>query len=162
MNTLQANGNVVSTALYSGPAAAYTYPTIPTLKRSDNATLPKRAHPTDAGADLFSAEELVVLPGEMRLVDTGIGVKIPEGYGGFVLNRSSQRIKGVTSLGTGLIDSAYRGSIKVLIVNKGNDEYKIDTKTRIGQLVIIPVVLAKFVDTWNDTERGTGGFGSTN
>lgn len=128
-----------------------------------NGLLPKRAHDTDAGADLYSAETVTLLPGESRLVDTGVGVKIPVGYGGFVLNRSSQRVNGITSLGTGLIDSDYRGNIKVFLVNEGNDEYKIVAgETRIGQLVIIPVLLPKFVDSWNDTERGTGGFGSTN
>ena len=124
--------------------------------------LPTRAHRTDAGADLYSCEDVTILPGDAYLVNTGIGVKIPEGYGGFVLNRSSQRIIGITSLGTGLIDSDYRGPIKVLIVNEGNTEYKIKSgETKIGQLVIIPVVLVDFVDYWNDTERGTGGFGST-
>lgn len=128
-----------------------------------NGLLPKRAHDTDAGADLYSAETLVLKPGEMKLVDTGVGVKVPVGYGGFVLNRSSQRVAKITSLGTGLIDSDYRGNIKVVLVNEGTADYAITAgETRIGQLVIIPVLLPKFVDSWNDTERGTGGFGSTN
>jgi dUTP pyrophosphatase len=127
----------------------------------DPKLLPARAHRTDAGADLKSAEAFTLLPGESKLVDTGVAVKIPQGYGGFVLNRSSQRVKGITSLGTGLIDPDYRGNIKVFLVNEGDDELKIAVGDRIGQLVIIPVVLATYVDCWNDTERGTGGFGST-
>lgn len=138
-------------------------PKIQALKLHEDAVLPKRAHRTDAGADLYSCESLTLNPGESALVNTGIGVKIPVGYGGFVLNRSSQRVAGITSFGTGLIDSDYRGPIKVFLVNKGNDQYRIVAgETRIAQLVIMPVVLAEFTDIWNDTDRGTGGFGSTN
>ncbi len=162
-NSLAVTNTGVQNAAFLQPAQPYmTSPkTIKTLKIHPDAKLPKRAHRSDAGADLYSAETLTVLPGEMRLVDTGIGVQIPVGYGGFVLNRSSQRTNGVTSLGTGLIDSEFRGSIKVLIVNEGNNEYIINTDTRIGQLVIMPVELVEFEDIWNNTERGTGGFGST-
>lgn len=124
--------------------------------------LPKRANPTDAGADLYSAENVTIHPGKSALVDTGVSVKIPKGYAGIVMNRSSQRVNKITSLGDGLIDSDYRGSIKVFLLNMGTEPYVIKAKeTRIGQLVIHPVVLAEFVDIWNDTDRGTGGFGST-
>ena len=129
---------------------------------TDPRCMPKRAHATDAGADLFCITDYVVRPGERYLADTGVAIKIPRGYGGFVLNRSSQRVNGITSLGAGLIDSDYRGTIKVLLENLGAQEYKIEQyKTKIGQLVIMPVMLCDFVDYWNDTERGTGGFGST-
>ena len=144
-------------------SSAVITPVVECLKLDGAAVIPKRAHRTDAGADLYSCESLTLSPGESALVNTGIGVKIPVGYGGFVLNRSSQRVAGITSLGTGLIDSDYRGPIKVFLVNEGNDQYKIVAgETRIAQLVIVPVVLAEFKDTWNDTERGAGGFGSTN
>lgn len=127
-----------------------------------NAKLPERAHPTDAGADLFSTETFRLLPGESKLVSTGVGVKIPAGYGGLVLNRSSQRVNGITSLGTGLIDSDYRGELKVFLVNQGDTEYKVVAgETKIAQLVLVPVLLPVFVDSWNDTERSNGGFGST-
>ena len=86
--------------------------TVDTLLMKPDAKLPERAHPTDAGADLFSTETFRLLPGESKLVSTGVGVKIPVGYGGFVLNRSSQRAIGITSLGTGLIDSDYRGELR--------------------------------------------------
>lgn len=127
----------------------------------DPKLLPKRAHNTDAGADLRSAEAFVLMPGESKLVDTGVAVKIPKGHGGFVLNRSSQRIKGITSYGTGLIDPDYRGNIKVFLVNEGPDELVVAYGDRIAQLVIVPVALPTFIDCWNDTARGTGGFGST-
>lgn len=137
--------------------------TVDTRLMETGAKLPERAHPTDAGADLFSTETFRLLPGETKLVSTGVGVKIPVGYGGFVLNRSSQRAIGITSLGTGLIDSDYRGELKVFLVNQGDREYKVEAgETKIAQLVLIPVLLPVFVDSWNDTERGNGGFGSTN
>jgi dUTP pyrophosphatase len=135
---------------------------IPALKLDPKAKLPQRAHPTDAGADLFSCETLTLSPGESALVNTGIAVKIPRNYGGFILNRSSQRVNGITSLGTGLIDTDYRGPLKVFLVNEGANEYKIIAgETKIAQLVIMPVMLCDFQDAWNDTERGSGGFGST-
>jgi len=129
---------------------------------ADPRCMPKRAHNTDAGADLFSVEDLTIRPGEDKMIDTGLALKIPGGYGGFVLNRSSQRMNLITSLGAGLIDSDYRGNIKVFLYNGGKSEYKIKAyETKIAQLVIMPVLLCEFFDSWNDTERGTGGFGST-
>lgn len=131
-------------------------------KVEDKAFLPKRANPTDAGADLMSTEDHEILPGEQKLVDTGVAVKIPEGYAGFVFNRSSQGKKGITiPHSVGVIDADYRGNIKVILKNLGNEVYKIERGDRIAQLVVIPVVLCNFEDIWNDTERGTGGFGST-
>ncbi len=127
--------------------------------------LPTRANTSDAGADLYAAlsgdQPIAILPGEQYLVDTGVSVKIPYGYAGFIHMRSSQRTKGITGWGTGIIDSDYRGNLKVIICNNGNDQYVIDKDTKIAQLVIQRVELVDFVDFWNDTERGTGGFGST-
>ena len=131
-------------------------------KVEDKAFLPKRANPTDAGADLMSTENLEINPGDQKLVDTGVAVKIPEGYAGFVFNRSSQGKKGITiPHSVGVIDSDYRGNIKVILKNISQDQYKIERGDRIAQLVIVPVVLCDFEDYWNDTERGTNGFGST-
>ena len=131
--------------------------------RVDNAAyLPKRANPTDAGADLRSTEKLEIYPGETKVVDTGVAVKIPQGYGGFVFNRSGQGKNGIIVLnGVGVIDSDYRGNIKIALKNISENRYTIDIGDRIAQLVILPVILCDFVDSWNDTERGTGGFGST-
>jgi dUTP pyrophosphatase len=126
------------------------------------AQLPKRAYPTDAGADLFSYEKCEIYPGEQKLVDTGIAVKIPRGFGGFIYNRSSQGKKGIMiPHGVGVIDSDYRGNLKVLLKNIGEDPYKMEMNDRIAQLVIQPIQLVDFKDIWNDTTRGTGGFGST-
>lgn len=131
-------------------------------KVEDKAFLPRRANPTDAGADLMSTQDLEIYPGEQKLVDTGVAVKIPEGYAGFVFNRSSQGKKGITiPHSVGVIDADYRGNIKVILKNLGEDPYKIEQGDRIAQLVVMPVVLCDFEDIWNDTTRGTGGFGST-
>ena len=131
--------------------------------RVDNAAyLPKRANPTDAGADLSSTEKCEIYPGETKLIDTGVAVKIPQGFGGFLFNRSGQGKNGIIVLnGVGVIDSDYRGNIKIALKNISENRYAIEVGDRIAQLVILPVILCDFVDSWNDTERGTGGFGST-
>jgi len=148
---------------------------------SPRAKLPVRAHPSDAGADMHcwltewahkspffvrglspgEVDRLVIPPGEQVLIDTGIGMKIPVGYAGFVGPRSSQRNKAITCWGDGIIDSTYRGNIKVVLANNGKSDYVIEDEDRIAQIVIKRVELVGFVDAWNDTERGTGGFGST-
>ena len=131
-------------------------------KTDDPKLLPTRAHATDAGADLKSVCAVELYPGEQKLLDTGVAVKIPEGYGGFVFNRSSQGKQGITiPHSVGVIDSDYRGNIKVLLKNIGDELYRVEKYDRIAQLVIMPVLLVEFVDAWNDTDRGTGGFGST-
>jgi dUTP pyrophosphatase len=138
------------------------------VKTDDVRAIPYRAHPTDAGADLFSNQEIQLYPGETKLVDSGIAVKIPEGYVGLVFNRSSQgKIHVSIPHSVGVIDSDYRGNIKVLLQNNGEDPYFISRyTTRIAQLVIAPVMLAEFqnwnaTEPWDDTTRGAGGFGST-
>lgn len=137
---------------------------IPT-KLSDPRVAPLRAHTSDAGADLRSTETITIYPQEMKMVDTGVAVAIPVGYVGLIFNRSSQgKIRVSLANSVGVIDSSYRGTIKVLLVNEGVNHYTIRAfDTRIAQLVIVPVVLAQFniVDSLEETERGTGGFGST-
>ena len=129
----------------------------------DPKLLPQRQHATDAGADLFASEDYEIYPGEQKMIDTGVAVKIPPGYVGYVFNRSSQGKRGITiPHSVGVVDSGYRNNIKVILKNIGEDPYRIERGvTRIAQLVIQPVLLAEFVDIWNDSERGTGGFGST-
>ncbi len=130
--------------------------------------LPIRAHSTDAGADLKSVEDYVLLPRESKLFDTGVAVKIPEGYVGFVFNRSSQGKLGIKIANSvGVIDAPYRGNLKVLLENHHpTDAYHVKAReTKIAQLVIVPAMMTVFKtvssDNWNDTARGTGGFGST-
>lgn len=139
------------------------------VKLEDERCAPYRAHDTDAGADLVSTTTMMIYPGEKKLVDTGVAVKIPVSAAGLVFNRSSQgKVEVQIANGTGVIDSAYRGNIKVLLKNNGADPYEITAfTTRIAQLVIVPVMLAQFVPwveedaPWEDTVRGSGGFGST-
>jgi dUTP pyrophosphatase len=141
-----------------------SYITEPTIdcQLQPGAWLPQRAHPTDAGADLRALEAHEIYPGEQKLVDTGVAVKIPRGFAGFIYNRSSQGKKGITiPHSVGVIDSDYRGNLKVLLKNIGEDPYTIEPGDRIAQLVVQRVELPTFRDAWNDTQRGTGGFGST-
>ena len=128
---------------------------------------PARAHITDAGADLRSTTDVEIYPGELKVVDTGVSVAIPVGFVGLVFNRSSQgKIEIQLANAVGVIDSAYRGNVKVILKNNGVDRYFIKAEdTRIAQLVIMPIMLATFEeysgDNWENTSRGIGGFGST-
>ena len=138
------------------------------IKLINDKARPFRAHATDAGSDLFSINSIDIKPGEMSLIDTGVAVKIPTGYAGFVFNRSSQgKIQVSIANGTGVIDSDYRGNILVRLKNNGDESYIIkEFDTRIAQLVILPIAIPIFIvhsdeSTWLDTERGLGGFGST-
>ncbi len=150
-----------TTAGYYTVRESNLLPQLPCLAQSPE-FLPQRANPTDAGADLRAAESLEIYPGEQKLVDCGVAVKIPRSYAGFVFNRSSQGKRGITiPHSVGVIDSDYRGNIKVILRNLSEDPYRIEKGDRIAQLVIVPILLCDFVDTWNDTARGTGGFGST-
>lgn len=138
------------------------------VKLDDPKAMPLRVHATDAGADLFSNSDIAIYPKDMKLVDTGVSIKIPINHVGLVYNRSSQgKIQVCIPHAVGVIDSDYRGNIRVLLKNNGEDPYFIEQyHTRIAQLVIVPVVLAKFeantTELWDDTDRSTGGFGSTN
>lgn len=136
------------------------------MKLSPGAIAPDRAHSSDAGADLRALEDHVIDPGFLKLIDTGVALKIPVGCVGLVYARSSMgKIRVTLANGTGVIDSDYRGNIKVMLVNEGNDPFIITkAETKIAQLVIVPIILANFVtldSKWDDTVRGTGGFGST-
>lgn len=119
----------------------------------------------DAGVDLASIEELVLGEGERALVRTGIAVAIPAGYGGFVQPRSGLAAKfGITLTNApGLIDSNYRGEIRIIIQNTGHSDFEIRPGDRIAQLVIMPVEHAEFevVEELPESGRGEGGFGSS-
>jgi len=133
---------------------------------SDSATLPTRAHEGDAGLDLYAAEAAHIGPGERWQVATGIAVEIPDGHAGMVLPRSGlARRHGISLVNApGLIDSGYRGEVKVLLLNNDPAEvFRIAPGDRIAQLVITPVVSAEPVeaDGLTETDRGEGGFGST-
>jgi len=130
---------------------------------------PTRAHPTDGGLDLRSKIEVVLPKGVRTLVDTGVRAKIPEGYVGLLIPRSSLSKKGIIATNScGVIDADYRGVIMASLMYTGNTDWVvIDQDERIVQLVIVPVLLANPVLStetdveWNNTARGIGGFGST-
>lgn len=132
----------------------------------DGVTIPSYAYPGDAGMDLRAVERVSLAPFERALVPTGIAIAIPEGYAGFVQPRSGLAIKnGITILNTpGLIDSHYRGELKVALVNLDSaNTFEINPGDRIAQLVIQKVACVEWnvVPSLDETERGAGGFGSS-
>lgn len=136
-------------------------------KLNDNAKLPDRATELSAGADIYACidNDIMLNPGERKLIATGFALAVPAGYGGFVFPRSGLSSKHGVSLSNcvGVIDSDYRGELKVPMINHGNEPYVIKNGERIAQLVIMPVDTSEFVfcDELDDTQRGEGGFGST-
>jgi dUTP pyrophosphatase len=139
---------------------------LPVQKLNDAAVVPTRAHPGDAGLDLYSTEEAHIGPGERWGVGTGIAVEIPEGHAGLVLPRSGlAREHGITVVNSpGLIDAGYRGEIRVLLLNTDPAEtVRIEAGARIAQLVVTPIVVAEPVEVadLSESARGAGGFGSS-
>ena len=133
---------------------------------SDAATLPSRANRSDAGLDLYAAEDAVLEPGERTSVGTGIAVEIPEGYAGLVVPRSGIAARHGIALvnAPGLIDAGYRGEVRVLLLNTDRAEpFRIAAGDRIAQLVVTPFAAAEPVEVAQLTlsERGNGGFGSS-
>lgn len=137
------------------------------IKRLDpTVDLPSYAYEGDAGLDLRSSEDVVLAPLERRLVSTGLAVAIPEGYAGFVQPRSGLALReGLSMANTpGLIDAHYRGELKVCAVNLDPERpIHIERGERIAQLVIqrVPLVRLAEVNELDETDRGTGGFGSS-
>lgn len=120
-----------------------------------------------AGADVcaFLSEPLVLVKGKRAIVPTGLFFEIPEGYEIQVRPRSGLAAKnGVTVLNTpGTIDSDYRGELKIILINLGDEDFTINNGERIAQIILAPVTQASFVpaEKLSDTQRGSGGFGST-
>jgi dUTP pyrophosphatase len=128
--------------------------------------LPTYSHPGDAGADLHSAESVVLAPGERALVGTGVSIALPDGYAAFVVPRSGLAAKhGITVVNSpGTVDAGYRGEIKVCLLNTDiTAAFAIAIGDRIAQLIVSPVVRAQFipVERLPGSQRGGGGFGST-
>lgn len=131
-----------------------------------DAKLPVYAHPTDAGADIYSVEDVKINPGDTKIIHTGIKVAIPTGYAIFIYPRSGLSLN--TNLrianSVGVVDSDYRGEVGVIMTNIGKAATETIKKgDKIAQMVITPVPMIKWAETNNleDTERGEGGFGST-
>lgn len=137
---------------------------IPTVAGVDR--LPSYAQPGDAGADLKAAEGCVLQPGERALVGTGVKVAIPDGYVGLITPRSGLAARSGLSIvnSPGVIDSGYRGELKVALINLDpRQPVALAAGDRIAQLLILPIVTAVFepVGALDETPRGSGGYGST-
>ena len=137
---------------------------IPTVAAPDR--VPAYAHPGDAGADLRTTHDVTLQPGERALVGTGVRLALPEGHVGLVTPRSGLAARHGLSVvnSPGIIDSGYRGEIRVSLINLDPAEpLTLLAGDRIAQLVVLPFVSAVFtqVDTLDDTSRGAGGYGST-
>lgn len=138
------------------------------MKRlTETATLPTRAHSTDAGYDLYAdiPTDLTIAPHTTTLVGTGIAAAIPEGYFGGIFARSGLSVKRhlAPSNKVGVVDTSYRGEIKVALHNHSNETQVISPNERIAQLVVIPFLSFDIeeVNELDETERGSGGFGSS-
>jgi dUTP pyrophosphatase len=139
------------------------------LPHADGLPMPTYHSAEAAGADLTAAvpngSPVTLSPGEVRLLPAGFAMALPPGYEAQIRPRSGLAFKhGVTVLNApGTIDSDYRGEVKVLLINHGLESFEITRGMRIAQMVIAPVAQAQFVETeqLEDSERGTGGFGST-
>ena len=139
---------------------------LPVKRLDDSVELPTYAYEGDAGLDLRANESVVLRPFERRLIGTGIAVAIPDGYAGFVQPRSGMALRqGLSMANTpGLVDSHYRGELKVCAINLDpNTEIHISRGDRIAQLVLqrVPTVDLVEVKELDETDRGIGGFGSS-
>lgn len=139
---------------------------LPVARLKHEALLPTRAHDGDAGLDLYSSEAAHLGPGERWSVGTGIAVEIPEGHAGLVLPRSGlAREHGIALVNSpGLIDSGYRGEVRVLLLNTDPAEtFRIEPGDRIAQLLIAPIALPEPIEVEGlaESARGDGGFGSS-
>lgn len=129
------------------------------------AKLPKRANPWDAGADLFTIEGGILKPGERRLFSTGVAIELPDSYVGLICPRSgSAHSHGISIVNApGVIDSGYRGEIKVNLINLGDNDYLIGCGDRIAQLLVHQVSFPNFENSaeLSKSVRGSNGHGSS-
>ncbi|MGH9166354.1 MAG: dUTP diphosphatase [Acidimicrobiia bacterium] len=138
---------------------------IPVRRLDMGLPLPVQAHPGDGGVDLFAREDVSLAPRARTSVPTGIALAIPPGFAGLVLPRSGLAARhglGVVN-GPGLVDSGYRGEVRVLLVNHGQETVRLARGERIAQLLVVPVADQELVevDELPDSPRGERGFGST-
>ena len=134
------------------------------FKINENAKIPTYANPSDAGADIYAAEDITLEPNSTTLVSTGIKADIPAGYALFIYPRSGMSFKTKVRVANsvGVIDHLYHEEIKVIMDNNSNEPYTIKTGDRIAQMIIMPVPMIKFEETKEDlSNNGRSGFGST-
>ncbi|PLX16225.1 MAG: dUTP diphosphatase [Candidatus Muiribacterium halophilum] len=137
------------------------------LKTNDKKYLPQRMSQHAAGSDLVACLEksIEIDPGTVKIIPTGISIEVPQGYEAQVRPRSGLAFKhGITVLNTpGTIDADYRGEVKVILINHGEEAFLIEDGMRIAQLIINKVEIPEFElsEELSDTKRGSGGFGHT-
>lgn len=132
------------------------------IELDPGAKMPTRAHPTDAGLDLYSMETVYVPAKESVVLDTGVHIELPDNTVGMLKSKSGLNVKhGITS--EGVIDVGYTGSIRVKLYNHSGYDYLVHEGDKISQLVIMPILTPELeiVGKLEETERGNGGFGST-
>ncbi len=138
---------------------------IPVHRLDPGLPLPERSHPGDAGFDLCAREDAKLGTGERVLMPTGVAVAVPDGFVGLVSPRSGLAIRHGLSVvnGPGVVDSGYRGELKVVLINLGQEPIAISRGDRIAQLVITPTPAVDLVEVTElpPSPRGAGGFGST-
>jgi dUTP pyrophosphatase len=134
------------------------------MRLSDSAKLPQKAHAGDLGYDLFSNQDVLIIPGDTTLIPTGIAIQFPEGYGGFIKDRSSVASKNKLFTVAGVIDNGYIGEIKIGMYNSNGTHVVIRKGDKIAQLVLIPTVdfaIEEVDELVSSDQRGEDGFGST-
>ena len=130
---------------------------------SSSSKAPERQTEYSAGYDIYADEANIISQGYRKLISTGFKISIPEGYYGRVAPRSSLACKQNVDVGAGVIDSDYRGEVKVLLINNGHTNFIIEKGDRIAQLIIEKIITPeiKIVEELKNTSRGENGFGST-
>ena len=135
------------------------------VKLRDGAHIPQKAHEDDAGFDLYASEDFLLKAHGFGCVPTAVSIELPTGTEAQVRPRSGLAAKhGVTVLNApGTIDAGYRGEVKVILINHGDEDFEITAGMRIAQLVISSVISAEFIEvsTLENSDRGEGGFGSS-
>jgi len=132
-------------------------------KLNPDAIIPRYALPGDAGMDLFSAEDVTIMPGERHPIATGLSIELPEGFVSLIWDKSGIALKKGLMKMAGVIEHTYRGEYKILLLNTSKEEVEIKKGDKIAQLLVQPIVTAEIieVDKLSETDRGAGGFGST-
>jgi dUTP pyrophosphatase len=133
------------------------------LRVSPEATLPTRAHPDDAGLDLYGLEEVILSPNQGKVARTGIAIALPQGYVGLVADRSSMGKRGIKTAG-GVIDAGYRGEIHIVLWNISAEPVHLRAGERIAQLLVFPIAtpaVNEVTEFGHVTARGAKGFGSS-
>ena len=131
-------------------------------KLHPNALLPRRAHPTDSGADLFAVQRTVLPAHAITHVHTGIAVELPENTSGIIWGKSSVESKGIKAM-AGLVDAPYRGELIVCMYNLNDTDFVFEAGQKVAQLVVLPTLYPDIeeAEELSETARGAGGFGST-